>query len=91
MERCDGCRYWQSDEPIPNGPDFIDEMYGNCRRFPPAFHTPLNAMRLDSAYRKHNPLDMSWMLGFFPEVSADDWCGEFQPRSAAPDSTAAER
>ena len=52
----------------------LDEIYGNCRRFPPVQKNENAALRgcYDSEPLAYSPREWSQ-----PVVEADDWCGEF--------------
>jgi hypothetical protein len=51
---------------------FYIEKYRECRRYPPVFTIEETSTNAGHLY---------WKSGFgFPEVSADDWCGEFKEK-----------
>ena len=75
---CKSCKFWFSVD--QHGNDMTEEVHedfrmAECRANPPIFHTPLNQKRLD------NRTGMSWMLGFWPNVNEDEWCGRYTQRN----------
>lgn len=63
-ESCETCRFWQCDS--------ARETEGECRRYAPRPYFDLNpnAMEILEA-DKH----LTWPI--YPQVSADEWCGEW--------------
>lgn len=66
-EGCKDCRYWHAVE--WDGADEASPTAGACRRRPP---TITGQPASDTEVRFHT---------YFPETSAEDWCGEYEPSS----------
>lgn len=67
MPRCADCRFYAA-PPAQAGKDEA----GNCRRSPPrAF--PVQVQTLQGI--------ATGMQGVFPPITANEWCGEFMPKS----------
>lgn len=65
---CAKCKYWQTHGYTVG---HVVESMGECRRFPPVI-----------AREDCNRDACGAVWGTFPSTAADEWCGEFQGRSA---------
>lgn len=71
-ETCETCRFFHKREP-----QFI---YGDCHRFPPQGEWTANFTE-DGYERRRFKVEVSrFQNARFPNLSQDDWCGEYQPR-----------
>jgi hypothetical protein len=68
---CATCRFYLKHEP--------QHVYGDCRRSPPQFGFYAN-FRDDEYPRKQFRVEIQRERGgTWPNISQDDWCGEYQP------------
>lgn len=72
METCETCRFFMKAEP--------QHIYGDCHRTPPqfTFHANLYEQR-DYASQRHRITIDRDRGGVWPNISQDEWCGEYQP------------
>ena len=73
MDTCETCRFFLTSEP--------GHIYGDCHRMPPQFN--FSASFTEDGYYtpKRMKVEISrFQNGVFPNVSAQEWCGEYQPK-----------
>jgi hypothetical protein len=75
--KCATCRFWHKLEP--------QHIFGDCHRQPPQFN--FSAYFTEDGYYtpKRYKTEISRQRdGVWPNVSQDEWCGEYRSRGAAP-------
>lgn len=78
-ERCDACRFFVKHEP--------GHIYGDCHRLPPQFSFYANIYEPSGYGVEKKRIDITRERGgVWPNISQDDWCGEFS--ASDPTSTA---
>lgn len=85
--RCDLCEFWEKNDSQGEG-IHVDDMQGECRRFPPALNMPF----IDKASKEDHAEHQTWehesqetfrLISLshawcFPVTDGSSWCGEFQ-------------
>jgi hypothetical protein len=81
-ERCETCKFWQQSE------DGTGDRKGWCRRYPPTVNHayPIIHGIVGVQIKDRDPTGSAYMEGYaqFPMIDAEDWCGEFRPRTPLP-------
>jgi len=70
--QCGTCRFWDTVRDVDEVPE------GRCRRFPPRGQAPKYDDDWDYTSWVREAIFLSW-----PRTLATDWCGEYQPVTAA--------
>lgn len=74
-ERCENCRFFRKVE--------FGHSFGDCHRLPPQFN--FSAYFREEGYNaKSFKVEITrFQNGVFPNVSQDEWCGEYQAADKA--------
>lgn len=71
-DTCATCRFFLKHEP--------GHIYGDCHRLPPQFSFYANIYEPDSYGSSKRRIDITRERGgVWPNISQDDWCGEYAP------------